>query len=176
MAKKNWLALIATGTFCLLFLLFMRALSLSPHTLSLERKGEVVPAFALSNLWQENTTVTQQDLFGKVVLLHFWASWCGVCHKEHETLLKLKQEGVYLVGVSYRDDPQAAKKWLLSKGDPFAININDRNGQFGMELGVYGTPETYVIDRNGRLQHRFVGALTMSSYKKEIQPWIDTLQ
>ncbi|HET9843595.1 MAG TPA: DsbE family thiol:disulfide interchange protein [Gammaproteobacteria bacterium] len=176
MAKKNGLALIAIGTFCLLVVLFVRALSINPHALPLERKGALMPTFALSNLWQEHTLVTQQDLLNKVVLLHFWASWCGVCHKEHETLLTLKDTGVYIVGVSYRDDPKAAKKWLSTKGDPFTINISDVNGQLGMELGVYGTPETYVIDKNGHLQHRFVGPLTLSSYRKEIEPWINALK
>lgn len=151
-----------------------RALSLNPNELPLEKLGKPLPAFELPLIEQPNKTLTQTQLEAKPALVHLWATWCGVCQQEHDVLLQLKQLGVSIIGINYMDDPEQAKTWLLNYGNPYQYSIADLNGKYGLELGAYGTPETYVIDSEGKLRYRFVGAI-QSSDIHHIQNLMKTL-
>ena len=97
-------------------------------------------------------------------LLNVWASWCGVCKREHEELLQLAELGVPIIGLNYRDQKQAAREYLSSKRNPYIEVISDPNGKLAVELGVIGTPETYLIDQNGRILIKYRGELTADKW------------
>jgi len=95
----------------------------------------------------------------KVVLVNVWATWCPSCLYEHPYLVKLSQQGVVIVGVDYKDEPDKARQWLQEKGNPYLAVVDDRAGNFGLDLGVTGAPETYLIDRNGIVRWRYQGPI-----------------
>ncbi len=166
---KRWIKFAPLVVVLGVMVLFFRALSLNPNELALEKQGELLPEFALEELYTEKV-ITREDLRGKPILLHVWASWCGVCKREQPTLVKLKERGVPIIGVNYRDDPDSAKRFLDQYGNPFKLNLVDMSGKFGLDLGVYGTPETYVIDGEGRMFYRHVGPLDMKTFETDIKP------
>jgi cytochrome c biogenesis protein CcmG/thiol:disulfide interchange protein DsbE len=105
-------------------------------------------------------------------LLNFWASWCASCSEEQIYLNSLEQQGVVILGINYKDAPAPAKQWLEEWGNPFKQIGVDPNGTIGMELGVYGTPETFLLDKNGNIVHRFAGILTQEIWNKQFLPLI----
>lgn len=98
-------------------------------------------------------------LDGRPHLVNFWASWCLPCLEEHPFLMRLAGEGIPIIGVNYKDDPAAAERWLRRHGDPFAVILEDRSGRFAIDWGVYGVPETYVVDGEGVIRFKQVGAV-----------------
>jgi cytochrome c biogenesis protein CcmG/thiol:disulfide interchange protein DsbE len=107
-----------------------------------------------------------KDLLGKVWLLNVWASWCAPCLVEHPELLKLAQsKALPVVGFNYKDEPGAATAWLDKHGNPYATIVADRNGRSAFDYGVYGVPETFLIDRNGTIRYKHVGPLTLEALK-----------
>lgn len=122
--------------------------------------GKPVPAFALSSVYDENRVLTADDLKGKPALINVWATWCPTCKQEHAQLNRIAQdEGVVIYGVNYKDDRAKAKIWLEKYLNPYALNIFDPEGKLGLDLGVYGAPETYVIDAQGIIRYKHVGAV-----------------
>jgi cytochrome c biogenesis protein CcmG/thiol:disulfide interchange protein DsbE len=120
--------------------------------------GKKIPDFVLANL--EGDQVLNQTLFkGQPMLLNIWASWCPSCIVEHPFLSTLSQSGVKIVGLNYKDKKADAQNFLTELGNPFAFVIFDPKGDLGLELGVYGAPETYLIDADGRIVHKRVGVL-----------------
>jgi len=139
-------------------------------------EGQPVPEFALPSLQHEQSTITQASLTGEVQLLNVWASWCGICKSEHEYLKQLvSQQAIAIVGLNYRDDRQAALGVLKQSGNPYRQVIYDPQGALALDLGVYGTPETYLIDKNGVIRHRYVGALTPTIWQQQFAPRIEQL-
>lgn len=139
------------------------------------RLGKPVPEFRLPSLLG-GRELTVADLRGKPVVLNVWASWCPSCREEQPALLRLSQSGVPVWGLNYKDDPADAQRWLASLGNPFVEIISDLDGNLGLDLGVYGAPETYLIDAKGQVRFRFVGVFDDAVWQSTLKPCFDQLQ
>ncbi len=136
--------------------------------------GKPVPGFRLESLdnpgqYYQSDVLTQ----GKPVLLNVWATWCPTCRAEHQYLNQLSAQGIRVVGMNYKDDRQKATAWLNELGNPYALSLFDGDGMLGMDLGVYGAPETFLIDGKGIVRYRHAGALTAQVWQSEIKPLWD---
>ncbi len=152
-------------------------LKLNPREVPSPLIGKPAPAFTLPLLSDSAKTLSPADLRGQVWLLNVWASWCASCRQEHEILLDLARRGVAPVyGLDYKDQPEAARAWLARLGNPYTAVIVDAEGRTGIDYGVYGVPETYVIDKQGVIRHKHTGPLTAQSVKEKILPLIGELQ
>ncbi|AKH88492.1 DsbE family thiol:disulfide interchange protein [Edwardsiella tarda] len=136
--------------------------------------GKPVPTFRLASLDTPGKTYSQSVLHdGKPLLLNVWATWCPTCYAEHKYLNTLAARGVRVVGLNYKDDRQKAIKWLNELGNPYALSLYDGDGMLGLDLGVYGAPETFLIDGNGIIRYRHAGDLNERVWKEEIEPlWL----
>jgi cytochrome c biogenesis protein CcmG/thiol:disulfide interchange protein DsbE len=136
------------------------------------------PGFSLPLLSDPTRTLTETDLrTGGVTLLNVWATWCVPCRQEHGVLLTIAREhGVRIVGLNYRDARDDALRWLDRLGNPYAVVGHDGDGAAAHAIGVVGTPETYVIDAEGRIAHRHIGALTLDAWRGTLSPLVDELQ
>ncbi len=123
--------------------------------------GKELPAFSAPVLGDENgEPVSTSDFRGRVWVLNVWASWCAPCLLEHPQVTMLSDSGLEVVGLNYKDDREDATGWLAEHGDPFSASLVDREGDIGIDLGVYGVPETYVIDAGGIVLHKHIGPMT----------------
>jgi cytochrome c biogenesis protein CcmG/thiol:disulfide interchange protein DsbE len=130
--------------------------------------GKPVPAFTLPVLGQEGMTLSNAQLAGRPWVLNVWGTWCGECRVEHEALLAIAKQNVMpLVGLSWKDEDAAALEWLQQLGNPYSVVATDHDGRTAINLGVYGAPETFFIDGNGRVQYRHVGAMTAEVWERE---------
>ena len=125
-----------------------------------------VPAFELNTL--EGEKVTEKSLLGEAYLLNVWATWCIACKVEHPYLNSIGQQGVKIVGLNYKDETAKAKNWLDKLGNPYQMVIEDKAGTLGLDLGVYGAPETYLIDKNGIVQFKYVGIVDDKVWQREL--------
>lgn len=178
MAKKF---LPAIFTFVLIFggmfFLLWKSLYHKPEELPSPLIGKPVPAFHLINLYDPAHALTEQNLKGHVALLNVWASWCSACEMEHPLLLEIKKNYPYpIYGINYRDDPQQAKAFLDNMGNPYTAIGEDVTGEVGMDLGVYGTPETFIINKSGNIVYRHVGVITEDSWNTVILPLLKHLE
>jgi len=157
-----------------------RGLSLNPQDMPSALVGKTIPEFSLSTLNDINKVVTKADLAGDIVLLNVWATWCPTCKYEHPYLLdiatdpKLKAQ-VKLYGLNYKDERMAAMQWLSNYKDPYQFSIFDETGTLGLDLGVFGAPETFVIDHHGIIRKRFAGAIDIRVWRREFEPLIKQL-
>jgi cytochrome c biogenesis protein CcmG/thiol:disulfide interchange protein DsbE len=137
-------------------------------------EGTALPPFELQNLWSADKTLTEKDLpRGQVVLLHVWGSWCSACRYEHPMMMYINNRyHIPIYSIDYKDDPEAAKTWLTQQGDPYTAIAMDPNGKFSRDLGVYGTPETFLIDKHGLIRYRHVGVIDKMTWDQEIFPLI----
>jgi cytochrome c biogenesis protein CcmG/thiol:disulfide interchange protein DsbE len=163
---KLFLPLIAFGA---LALLLFRGLSLDPTALPSALIDRPLPAFSLPALSGEDT-VTDGQLTGEPALLNVWATWCVSCRVEHPYLQTLADAGVPIYGINYKDDSQAAREWLADLGDPYRLSIVDASGSLGLDLGVYGAPETYFVDAAGVVRYRHVGVIDERVWRSRLQP------
>jgi len=148
-----------------------------PSELPSARIGDAMPEFTLPPINASAQGLSSADIKGEVALVNFFASWCLPCRAEHGLLMDLARRGVVpIYGVDYKDDPEDGWKWLQDLGDPFARTGSDRDGRVAIDFGVYGVPETYVIDRDGVIRHRHVGPLTERDLEKLILPLIERLR
>jgi len=139
--------------------------------------GKPVPAFSLNQVAEGQEPLTPQALRGQVWVFNAWASWCTSCRAEHPLLVELaKNSDVVLVGLNYQDQRPAAQKWLTRYGDPFRYTVLDLDGRLGMNLGLVGVPETFVIDKKGIIRRKFAGPLTAQQIQTELLPLIKELQ
>ena len=135
--------------------------------------GEPLPDFQLPNLLQPEKWFTQKNLIPQVVLLNVWASWCDACALEQPILLAIKQQyHIPIYGIDYKDNPADAKNWLLQNGNPYVAIGNDYQGDTAINLGVYGTPETFIINRQGKIIYRQVGAINQKTWDTILYPLI----
>lgn len=171
---KRWLPL--TLFFALLLLLGV-GLTKNPRELPSALVGKPVPAFELPDLMHSQRTVDPQAFAGHVWVLNVWASWCVACQAEHQHFLDWQRpEHVLLVGLNYKDETRFARAWLDDMGgNPYDRIVEDRTGQLGIDLGVYGVPETFVINQQGQVVHRFTGALTAREMEEELIPLVQQL-
>lgn len=148
----------------------------SPQDLPSALVNKPVPRFDLPSVENLDERVTDQHLLGSIALINVWATWCPSCHVEHGYLNYLKQQGVVIFGINYKDDRTAAIQWLTSKGDPYHRNIFDQQGRLGLDMGVTGAPETYVIDHRGFVRMRYQGPLDENVWQQKFMPLIEQLK
>lgn len=135
------------------------------------------PAFALPKLDDPTQTVSKAALLGKPYLLNVFASWCYACGAEHPVLMAESQQlGVPLIGYDYKDAPDDAKAWLQQHGNPYSVVIADRDGRIAIDFGVYGAPETFLVDGKGVIRYKRIGALTPEVIANELEPAIAALR
>lgn len=170
--------LIPLAIFLLLAIFLAVGLTRDPRELPSPLIGKPAPAFVLPTLADgEAPAFSPEQMKGRVWLLNVWASWCGSCREEHPSLLALARSGrVTLVGLDYKDTPDAARQWLAQQGNPYQLVAMDANGRVGIDYGVYGVPETYVIDRLGAIRYKQVGPLSEETLKAKVLPLIEELQ
>src|SRR5205085_1685907 len=162
--------------FALLVVFLGLGLRRDPHLLPSPLINSVAPAFELARLDEPDRTFSPSVLRGKVWLLNTWASWCVSCRQEHPLLLALANSGVVpIYGLDYKDNRSAALDWLQTMGNPYVINVQDADGRVGIDYGVYGVPETYVIDKEGFIRYKQVGPLTIDALEKIILPMLRNL-
>lgn len=135
-----------------------------------------LPNFSLPMLGDSSQQLTLTDLRKRPFLLNVWATWCISCRVEHPYLHKLAELGVPIYGLNYKDEESEALLWLKKLGDPYVLNINDSEGRLGLDLGVYGAPETYLIDVDGVIRYRHVGIVDDRVWETKLQPLMQSLQ
>ncbi len=138
-----------------------KGLSIDPRELPSALLNKPFPEFSLAALQQPERILTKQDFMGQPVLVNVWATWCPSCRQEHAQLLTIAQtNSIPVIGLNYKDDRSAAMVWLQQLGNPYQFNIFDEAGMLGLDLGVYGAPETYLLDAQGIIRYRHVGVIT----------------
>ena len=174
MGKK---LLIPLGVFIVLCAFLLVGLWRDPREVPSPLIGKTAPAFTLAQLHEPSKTLGPADLKGQVWLLNVWASWCVTCREEHPLLVGLaKANLVPIIGLDYKDETAAGKRWLAQHGDPYTVSVVDRDGRVGIDWGVYGVPETFVVDKTGTIRHKQIGALTAEVLEQKILPLIRELQ
>jgi cytochrome c biogenesis protein CcmG/thiol:disulfide interchange protein DsbE len=166
----------AVGIFLALVALLAAGLRLDPREVPSPLIGKPAPAFELPLLKAPDQTFAQKDMLGKVWVLNVWASWCEPCLSEHPVITRLSKSGAApVVGLNYKDTRADALPWLARNGDPFSASVFDASGRIGIDYGVYGVPETYVIDRQGVIRYKRIGPLTPEVLEKKVEPLIREL-
>ena len=151
-------------------------LRLDPREVPSPLIGKPAPAFELPLLQQPDKSFSQKDMLGTVWVMNVWASWCPPCLVEHPVVSALARSGIApVVGLNYKDAREDALPWLKRNGDPFKVTVYDAAGRIAIDYGVYGVPETYVIDRNGIIRYKRVGPLTPEIAQKKLRPLIEEL-
>jgi len=154
-----------------------KGLGMDPREIPSPLIGKSVPDFALPLLEQPETQITNKDLLGKPYLLNVWATWCVSCRAEHETLVQLSRTGkVDIYGLNWKDDRAGAQTWLRKLGNPYEANIFDKKGRTAIDLGVYGAPETFVVDSKGIIHYKHAGPVTPQLINDKLLPLIEQLK
>ncbi|OGI41566.1 MAG: thiol:disulfide interchange protein [Candidatus Muproteobacteria bacterium RBG_16_64_11] len=168
--------LIPIGLFVALGLLLAVGLKLDPRKIPSPLVGKPLPAFSLATLEDPQKTLTETDFRGQVVLFNVWASWCVACKQEHPVLLDLAgRKLVPIVGLNYKDPRDAALAVLKADGNPYEVSLVDADGRVGIDWGVYGVPETFVVDKLGIIRHKHIGPITPEVIEQELLPLIRSL-
>lgn len=153
-----------------------------PHRLPSALLGKPFPEFEAGLLdpapgVPANLRASRNDLLGEPLLVNVWATWCPTCKAEHDELMRIRAEtALKIVGVNYKDDPDAARRWLREFGNPYVFNILDSDGSLGVELGVYGAPETFLLDTTGTIVYKRVGEITRQVWLDELLPHIERIR
>lgn len=137
--------------------------------------GKPFPEFTASSLEDPNAVITRADIVGRPALVNVWATWCPECKIEHPVFNELAKQGVVIHGINYKDDLGEARIWLRDFLNPYQLNISDPKGTLGFELGVYGAPETFVIDKQGYIVHRHTGAIDERMWREKFAPMYQEL-
>jgi len=154
-----------------------KGLTLNPQELPSPLIDKPAPEFSVGMLPEGSGEFVSTSLNGKVWVLNVWASWCGPCVQEHPYIVQLaEQRSTPVVGLNYKDQPGDAQQWLVRLGNPFTVVLDDRLGDVGLDWGVYGVPETFVIDKQGRVRYKHVGPLDKPSLVDIVIPIIDELE
>ena len=152
-------------------------LKLNPREVPSPLIGKPAPPFSLPVLHQPDKVMTNADLKGQVWMLNVWASWCVSCREEHPVLVDLAKRNVLpIYGLNYKDKTDEAKAWLKQFGDPYTLSLVDAQGRIGIDYGVYGVPETYVIDREGVIRYKRIGIVTEDLVREKILPLVAELK
>jgi cytochrome c biogenesis protein CcmG/thiol:disulfide interchange protein DsbE len=175
--KSKLRFLIPLGLFIVLAGFLFKGLFLNPREVPSPFIGKPAPQFSLAQLHQSDQTFAPQQMQGQVWLLNVWASWCVACRQEHPLLVDLaKRKAVPIVGLNYKDKPDDAKGWLAKWGDPYDLSVKDNDGRVGIEYGVYGVPETFLIDKNGVIRFKQIGPITEEVWTRKMAPLIEELR
>jgi len=169
------LMLVPLAIFLLIAVFLYKGLFLNPSDIGSTMIGKPLPEFSLASLETPERKVTVADFQELPALLNVWATWCPTCKAEHAMLNKLAAQGVVVYGVNYKDDSDAARQWLAQLGNPYRFSVEDPEGSLGINLGVYGAPETFVIDRKGIVRDKFVGAINERIWRERLAPLYQSL-
>lgn len=155
-----------------LFVFLKQGLQQDPHLLPSTRIGQLAPAFSLTTL-EQNQPLTEKIFIGHFTLFVVWASWCETCQAEQTYLLQLKKKypQLQLIGLDYKDDPKAAAAWLKQYGNPYQSILQDPQGKTAIDYGVYGTPEIFLINPQGKILAKHVGALDEAAFRQDFSAW-----
>ena len=157
--------------FLLLVGFLAAGLKLDPREVPSPLVGKAAPAFELPVLQQPDRRFSPADMRGKVWLLNVWASWCESCRDEHPLLVELSKKGALpILGLNYKDKGEDAQRWLQQFGNPYQLSVVDADGRIGINYGVYGVPETYLIDADGVIRYKQIGALTPAILEQKVLP------
>jgi cytochrome c biogenesis protein CcmG/thiol:disulfide interchange protein DsbE len=168
--------LIPLGIFIAVAAFLFKGLSLNPKEVPSPLIGKAAPEFSLTMLNNFETRFANSDMTGKVWLLNVFASWCGPCLDEHPVIVNFaRSDTAPVLGFNYKDRPQAAAQWLDRHGDPYSQVVVDLDGRIGLDYGVYGVPETFLIDRAGIIRYKKIGPLTQADVVEDILPLIEEL-
>ncbi len=168
--------LIPLAIFLVLVVFLGAGLSLDPKEVPSPLIGKPAPAFALTLLDNPEKTIRREDMLGKVWMLNVWASWCVACREEHPLLVAFSRKKLLPVyGLNYKDERMAGMKWLSSFGNPYDASLFDHDGRVGIDYGVYGVPETFIIDREGVVRFKQIGPVTEEVLRTKIEPLVRKL-
>ncbi len=164
------------GIFLALAVLLGVGLGLNPREVPSPLVGKAAPHFELPQLHRPDARFSANDMRGKVWMLNVWASWCAACREEHPVLVALAKAGtIPIIGLNYKDKREEGIAWLARFGDPYLLSAYDELGKVGIDYGVYGVPETYVIDKQGVIRYKRIGVVTPAIVKDKIMPLVDEL-
>jgi cytochrome c biogenesis protein CcmG/thiol:disulfide interchange protein DsbE len=173
----NRRVLVTLGIFGALVAMLAAGLTLNPREVPSPLIGKPAPAFSLPLLQAPDKTFSSKDPLGKVWVFNVWASWCVACREEHPLLVQFaKSAGVPLYGLNYKDKREDGLRWLARYGDPYRASFYDPDGKVGVDYGVYGVPETYVVDKKGVIRFKQIGPITPDVLAKRIVPLIRELE
>jgi cytochrome c biogenesis protein CcmG, thiol:disulfide interchange protein DsbE len=174
---SRWLALVPVTILAALALYFAIGLRTDTRTIQSVLIDKPLPAFDLPVFPGDGKRITQADLTGRVTLLNIFASWCITCRVEHPVFLKLaKEKRIEIIGLAWKDKPDELKVWLEELGNPYATIADDRIGRTAIDLGVAGAPETFVIDKKGRIRFKHTGAVDDYVWKNTLEPLVKQLE
>jgi cytochrome c biogenesis protein CcmG/thiol:disulfide interchange protein DsbE len=169
-------SILPLGIFILIVGLLGYGLTLDPKKIPSPLIDKPAPAFSLSKLHAPEQQLSTKDLLGQVWVLNVWASWCVSCRAEHAIITDLADRNlVDIVGLDYKDQPADARRWLQQFGNPYSASLMDIDGRVGIDWGVYGVPETFVIGRDGLIKYKHIGPVTKESLEREVIPAIKEL-
>src|SRR3954463_15591423 len=169
--------LIPLVVFVVLVVFLGIGLGLNPREVPSPLINKPAPAFRLSELHQSGKVLGKEDLLGQVWLLNVWASWCVSCREEHPVLVEFSKRNIVpIYGLNYKDQREDALKWLNQFGNPYTASVVDRDGRVGIDYGVYGVPETFVVDKSGVIRYKQIGPITPDSLKNKILPLVQQLK
>ena len=167
---------IPLGIFVLMAALLGYGLTLDPKKVPSPLIDKPAPGFVLSRLHQPEIQMSKDDFLGQVWVLNVWASWCVSCRAEHVVITRLAEMNLSpIVGLNYKDQPEDAKRWLQQLGDPYAVSLMDQDGRVGIDWGVYGVPETFIIGEDGLIKYKHIGPVTNESLETKIIPILKQL-
>lgn len=170
-------ALIPLAIFAVLVVFLAIGLTRDPHEIPSPFIGKAAPAFTAPLLHAPGQQFSAKDMLGKVWLLNTWASWCVACRQEHPILMEFaKTKTLPIIGLDYKDQEADGRKWLARFGDPYDLSVTDRDGRIGIDYGVYGVPETFLIDKAGVIRYKQIGPVTEEALRDKILPLIRELQ
>jgi cytochrome c biogenesis protein CcmG/thiol:disulfide interchange protein DsbE len=168
---------IPLAVFVVLVVFLGIGLGLNPREVPSPLIDKPAPVFSLAQLHTPAQSFALKDMSGKVWLLNVWASWCVSCREEHPILVELsKSNAVPIVGLNYKDQREDALQWLDKFGNPYNLSVSDTNGRVGIDFGVYGVPETFVIDKAGVIRYKQIGPVTPQALEQTIMPLVRKLQ
>lgn len=174
---KTLRLLLPAALFAVITLFLFKGLERNPRELPSALIDKPAPAFTLPLLGREEQKWSPSEFAGKVWLLNVWGSWCAACQVEHPVLENLARTGLApVVGLAWKDRPEASVAWLRRFGDPYALVVSDIDGRAGVDWGVYGAPETFVVDKRGIIRFKHVGPITPELLQSRLLPLIRTLQ
>ncbi|WP_296446312.1 DsbE family thiol:disulfide interchange protein [Rhodoferax sp. UBA5149] len=169
--------LIPLGIFIVLVVFLAIGLTRDPHEIPSPLIGKAAPMFSAPRLQAPDQQFFAKEMLGKVWLLNTWASWCVACRQEHPILVEFaKTRTLPIVGLDYKDQNSEGLKWLARFGDPYDLSITDKDGRIGIDFGVYGVPESFLIDKAGVIRYKQIGPVTEEALRDKIMPLIRELQ
>jgi cytochrome c biogenesis protein CcmG/thiol:disulfide interchange protein DsbE len=169
MMRRRLLLCVPLLAFLVLAGFLFRGLHRDPQALPSALVGQPFPAFSLPGV-KDDLLFSRQDLLGRPALVNVWGTWCVACREEHPVLNQLKAQGVVIHGINYKDDNASARRWLAEFHDPYQLDLRDDAGRLGLDLGVYGAPETFLIDAQGVVRYRHVGVVDRRVWDEELGP------